>query len=401
MGPIDSSAAFDVAIAGGGVIGCAVARALAVRGGLRIVLLEKERDVALHQSGRNSGVIHAGYNQKPGSLKARFVVEGSRRLREFCRERGIGLHVGGILIVSQADRETEILQGLLERGRANGAAVEWVPEDRIADVEPHARGIAALRAPEGASFDAPAYVRTLAADARARGVEFRFGERVRDIEEDGNGVRVGPLRARVFVNAAGLYADRLAHRMGVGRGFQVVPFRGEYCDLSPAAAALVRSHIYPVPDPRFPFLGVHLSRRTDGRVTAGPGAVLATGRESYDLGRWGDRDLLEMAAWPGFWRMMATREFVATAAREGRKAVWKRAIWAEARELVPAIRPGDLGRRWSGIRAQLVSRDGKLVEDLVVEETPRSVHVLNAVSPALTCSLPFGEEVAARVARKL
>lgn len=390
-------------IAGGGVIGCATARALAVRGGLRILLLEKEDAVARHQSGRNSGVVHSGYNQKPGSLKARFVVEGSRRLRDFCRERGIDIFIGGILIVSQNDRDTAILRDLLARGKANGARIEWIPEDRIRDVEPHAKGVCAILAPDGASFDARAYVRTLASDAR--GVEFAFGEPVRSLEETGQGVLVRTLRravrARVFVNAAGLYADRLAHGMGVGRDLQVVPFRGEYCELAPAAAALVRSHVYPAPDPRFPFLGVHLSRRVDGTVTAGPGAVLATGRESYTLERWADRDLFEMARWPGFWKMMMTREFAITAFKEGRKALWKSFIWRECRELIPAIRPGDLGRRWSGIRAQLVSRDGTLVEDLVVRETPRSVHVLNAVSPALTCSLPFGDDVCARVLKRL
>ena len=398
-----SSATYDVAIAGGGVIGCATARALALHGGLRILLLEKESAVARHQSGRNSGVVHSGYNQKPGSLKARFVVEGSRRLREFCLERGIRIHVGGILIVSQTDRDTAILKDLLARGQANGARVEWVAEDRLRDIEPHARGICALRAPDGASFDAPAYVRMLATDAK--GVEFSFGESVLDLAEEGASVAVRTsrrsVRCRAFVNAAGLHADRLAARMGVGRDLRVIPFRGEYCEISPTAAALVRSHVYPAPDPRFPFLGVHLSRRVDGTVTAGPGAVLATGRESYDSERWEDRDLLDMAVWPGFWKMMTTREFVVTAIKEGRKALWKSFIWREARELMPELKPSDFGRRWSGIRAQLVSRDGKLVEDLVVRETPRSVHVLNAVSPALTCSLPFADDVCRQVLRRL
>jgi L-2-hydroxyglutarate oxidase len=307
--------------------------------------------------------------------------------------------------VSRDEKDTGILQELIKRGQANGARVEWVGQDRLREIEPHAVGIGALWAPEGASFDSRAYVNVLAEDARARGVEINLQEPVMALAERDGAVDVRTsrrtLRARVFVNAAGLHADRLAHLMNVGRNLRVVPFRGEYVELRPAARALVRSHVYPTPDPRFPFLGVHLSRRVDGSVTAGPGAVLATGREAYERTQFNPRDLVEMATYPGFWRMMRSDGFVQAALREGRKTLFKKAVLEEARLLVPELRLEDLGRRWSGIRAQLVSRDGTLVDDLVVEETERSVHVLNAVSPALTCSLPFGESIAQRVLARL
>lgn len=395
----------DVAIAGGGVIGCSVARALILRyPELRIALFEKEPYLALHQSGRNSGVVHAGYNQKPGSLKSRLVVEGSRRLREFCRDRRIRLDVGGILIVAQTEADLSILRDLDSRGRANGANVSWIAGDRITDIEPHAVGIAALHAPDGGSFDARGYVLELAREAKSRGVQFHSGDRVTGLREAAS-VEVRTPRhsidARVFVNAAGLQADRLARHLGAGREYRVVPFRGEYCDLTPQAATLVRSHVYPTPNPAFPFLGVHLSRRVDGRVTAGPGAVLAAGREAYSVTEGNGRDLFEMASWPGFWRMMRTREFAVTAWRECRKTLFKSAVLAEARRLIPGLKRDALGRRWSGIRAQLVSRNGRLVDDLVIEETGRTVHVLNAVSPALTCSLAFAEELVPRIVARL
>jgi L-2-hydroxyglutarate oxidase len=397
---------FGVCIAGGGVLGCAVARALLQRQPhLSLCLLEKEADTGLHQSGRNSGVVHAGYNQKPGSLKARFVVEGSRRLRQFCREHSVALKEDGILVLARNESEAATLQTLYERGQANGAQVQLVEKADIAAFEPEAAGRAALWAKEGASFDARGYVRALRQEAVCQGAEVRVSAAVTGLEEQADGVVVrtarGNLLARVFVNAAGLHADRLAARLGVGQEYRIVPFRGYYSELIPERRALVRAHIYPCPDLNFPFLGVHLSRTFDDRVLVGPGAALALGREAYEISNLQASDVLEMLAFSGFWRLLTRPEFRGLLRQEWKKSLSPAAVAAEARQLVPAARPEDLMPSRAGIRAQLVARDGRLVEDLVVETTPRSVHILNAVSPALTCSLPFADHIAAQVLERL
>lgn len=391
----------DVIVIGGGVIGVAVARALALRHRtLRILVLEKEGRVAEHQSGRNSGVVHVGCHQRPGTFKAAAVVEGARRLKAFCRDHRIPLVEKGILFAAPEEGRRPVLQELLRRGRANGARVQLVGPDQIRRIEPEAQGVAGLWAPEGASVDSAAFVRGLAAEARRLGVRFEFATAVLDLTESA-GVRVrtskGSRWAGAVVNAAGLHADRLAHRMGVGRAYHVVPFRGEYFDLVDSTRLKIRSHIYPAPDLRFPFVGVHVSRRTDGRVSVGPGALWVPARESYSGLRPCWRDLGGMISFMGFWRLTMSGPFRRLLIREGRKAISRRAVWADAVRLVPSLRPSDLGRRWSGVRAQLVSRDGRLVDDLIIEQTRHSLHVLNAVSPALTCALPVADAVSDRL----
>ena len=407
--PINS---YDVIIAGGGVIGSAVARALLIRQpSLKVLLIEKENRLAAHQSSRNSGVVHVGYNQKPGTLKARLVVEGSRRLRAFCRETGVPLFEGGILVVARTQGEVETIQILCERGQANGARVRMIDREELARREPHATGIAALEAPEGASFDAHAYVQALANQARSMGTIVQFSEAAIGLEEKPGWVEVharapGELafhayQARVFINAAGLHADRLAWKMGCGCRYLVVPFRGYYSELAPDRRFLVNSHLYACPDLNFPFLGVHLSRNFDGRVRVGPGAMLALGREAYRLTDVHLADCREMLLFPGFWRMAVSPTFLRLLRQEWKKSFFRSAVAAEARMLVPELRTKDLRPSDSGIRAQLVSEDGKLVDDLVVEDTPRSIHILNAVSPALTCSLPFADILARQAVEKL
>ncbi len=399
----------DVLIIGAGAVGAATARALA-RDGQSVIVVEKEPGPGLHQSGRNSGVIHAGYNVKPGTNKARFCVEGNRRLRAYCEERGIATHPGGILVVARTDEEREVLAELKRRSDANGVAGRMLDEAGIRAVEPHATGIAALHAPEAASFDARAYVHALTSDVLLAGADILYDTRVLAIEdatltepEGAKGVTVrtskGPLKARVVVNAAGLQADRLASVLA--RDIRVIPFRGYYAELTPPRRALVKSHIYAAPDLAFPFLGVHLSRRADGRVIVGPGAMLAFGREAYSFWRMNARDLASTFSWPGLYRMLATRRFMRLVRTEVAKSLRLKAIWAEAKLLVPELKASDLTRSYAGNRAQLVSRDGKLVEDIVVRETGNAVHVLNAVSPGLTCSLPFGEHLAELATRKL
>jgi len=385
----------DVVVIGAGAVGASAALHLA-RLGARVVILEKESQPAQHQSGRNSGVIHAGYNVKPGTLKARYCVEGSRRLREYCRERGIPMIEGGILIVARMEAERATLVELHRRAQGNGVQSRIVGADEIRTIEPHARGIAALHAPEGASFDAPAYVRSLLADATGAGADVRYGTTVRRVHEQARAVQVetssGTLSAAVLLNCAGLHADRIAGPAAAD--LRIVPFRGYYAELRPDPQALVRSHVYAAPDLTFPFLGVHLSRRVDGRVIVGPGAMLAFGREAYRFWQVNLRDLAGTLAWPGFRRLFHEPRFRSLLVSEVRKSLSLGAVWREARLLIPELRRADLVRSFAGNRAQVVSRDGQLVDDIVVRETARTVHVLNVVSPGLTCSLPFGEHLA-------
>src|SRR5256884_143033 len=288
VAPPTTDVSADVIVIGAGAIGASAALHLA-RAGARVTLLEKEKGPAQHQSGRNSGVIHAGYNLKPGSLKAKYCVEGSRALRQYCRERGIAMEQGGILIVARSDAERATLAELHRRAQANGVRTTRVDERGIAGIEPHARGIEALHAPEGASFDAPAYVAALLDDARAVGARVEFGGTVRRIVEPGKAHRAasvltsdGSREASVVLNCAGLQADRLAGALA--SDMRIIPFRGYYAELRPGRTDLIRSHVYAAPDLHFPFLGIHLSRRTDGPVIVRPGAMLAFGREAYRPG---------------------------------------------------------------------------------------------------------------------
>jgi L-2-hydroxyglutarate oxidase len=384
-----------VVVIGAGAIGASAARHLAQQG-VSVVVLEKEAGAARHQSGRNSGVIHAGYNLKPGSLKAKYCVEGSRALRAFCVERGIPMVQGGILIVARTDAERATLAELHGRAQGNGVQTRLVDEREIRKIEPHAVGIAGLHAPEGASFDSSRYVEVLLDDARAAKADVRFGLTVRGISETSSVARVetsdGVWEAGVVLNCAGLYADRLAGSLAAD--LRIIPFRGYYAELVPGRTDLIRSHVYAAPDLRFPFLGVHLSRRVDGRVIVGPGAMLAFGREAYHFAQIQPRDLAGTLAWPGFWRMMLQPRFRALVRSEVMKSLFLKRIWAEASLLMPELGTGDLVRSFAGNRAQVVDRAGELVDDIVVRESGRTVHVLNAVSPGLTCSLPFGEFIA-------
>ena len=392
----------DVIVIGAGAIGASAALHLARRG-VRVVLLEKEAAPALHQSGRNSGVIHAGYNLKPGSIKARYCVEGSRQLRAYCREHGIPMTEGGILIVARTEAERGTLAELHGRAQGNGVQSRIVGEQEIRAIEPHARGIAGLHAPEGASFDAPAYVRSLLAEAADRGVQVRYRTAVRRVRQRSSDVQVettaGSMSGAVLLNCAGLYADRIAGP--IARDLRIIPFRGYYAELVPARRELVKSHVYAAPDLTFPFLGVHLSRRADGRVIVGPGAMLAFGREAYRFSQVNPRELAGVLTWPGFYRLLGQRRFRSLIVSEVRKSLSLKAVWREAQLLIPALRSADLVRSFAGNRAQVVSKDGQLVDDIVVRETARTVHVLNAVSPGLTCSLPFGEHLAQKCTERL
>lgn len=390
-----------MAVVGAGVVGCAAARALALRGE-RVLVLEKERGPALHQSGRNSGVLHAGFSYKPGSLKARFAVEGSRALRAYARERGVPMQEVGKLVVARRDADAATLERFLVQGSANGVRGLRILDDKgLREVEPEAAGLGALHSPESAIVDSAAYVRALVRDARGAGAEFRFRARLLAARrQDGWRLRTrdGWAEAERLLTCAGLQSDRVARMCGLAHPYRVVPFRGAFWRLRQGRERLVRGLLYPVPDPRFPFVGVHFTKRTDGGVLVGPTALLALGREAYR--HWlqpHGRDLASMASSRGFWRMLARRDVRAQARAEVGRALRPRRVVAEAQALVPGVGPRDLLPSPSGIRAQLVAPDGALVDDLVVEERPGAVHVLNAVSPALTASLPFAEHLAERV----
>jgi (S)-2-hydroxyglutarate dehydrogenase len=396
----DSHQTVDVAVVGGGIVGLATALALVrERPGLRLSVLEKERSLATHQTGHNSGVIHSGIYYRPGSYKARFAVEGARAMVEFCREHGLPVEVTGKVIVATTEAELPRLSDLYERGLANGVRVERLDRAGIAEREPHARGLAGLYVADTGICDYVAVARTYARLVADAGGVVHTGTRVTELREERGGVVVrtdrGALRARRVVNCGGLQCDRLTAAAGARRPVRIVPFRGEYYDLVPHARGLVRGLVYPVPDPKFPFLGVHLSRAVDGGVHAGPNAVLALRREGYRRYAVRPGDALDTLTYPGFWRL-ALRHW-----REGAAEVWRsaspRAFLAAVRRLVPDLREGDLVRAGAGVRAQAVTSDGRLVDDFLLEEHGRVLHVLNAPSPAATASLPIGAEIARRV----
>jgi L-2-hydroxyglutarate oxidase LhgO len=397
--------AFDVAVIGAGLVGLATAMALlAERPGLRLAVLEKEQRVGTHQSGHNSGVIHAGLYYQPGSLKARFCTEGRRAMAEFAEEHQIPCRQTGKLVVATRESELPRLASLAERGRANGLAVREVAAGEIAEIEPGARGVRALHIPESGVID---YKRVAAAYGQAvakAGGEVLCGHGVRRLGRDGEGWLAetdgGPLRARVLVACAGLQADRVAAMTGHGiRDYRIVPFRGDYYTFRPDKAGLVRGLVYPVPDPAFPFLGVHFTRGADGTLHAGPNAVPALAREGYGRLSVNGRDLLDSLRFPGLRRL--ARDYARTGALEIWRDLVKSAYLAEMRRYIPNIASGDIRFGPSGIRAQCLSRSGALVDDFLIQEGDRVVHVLNAPSPAATASIVIGRHIASRVIPRL
>ncbi|MFB6072339.1 MAG: L-2-hydroxyglutarate oxidase [Halobacterium sp.] len=391
----------DVVVVGGGCVGVSTAYHVASRTALDVAVVEKEHHLAAHQSGRNSGVLHPGFNYEPGTRKAEFAVEGTRRMKEFCGEHGVPCEEVGVVVAARTREEERRLDELAAQADANGVDATVVDRDRLRELEPEAAGRAALHCPAAASVDAQQYVYALAGEARDAGVTFHVDTEVTGLDRASGGYDVrtdsGTLEAGVVVNAAGLHADRLAHSVGVGEDYRVVPFRGEYYEVRPDRRGLVNSMIYPTPDPELPFLGVHFTRRADGSVIVGPNAVLAFGREAYENTAVDLRDLRDALGYEGFWRLFASPKMLRVGAAELGKSFSKRRFAAAARELLPALRAADLVPSYAGVRAQVVSRDGDLVKEPLFVEDRNAVHVLNAVSPGLTCSLPFGDHLADRV----
>lgn len=392
---------FDAVVVGGGIVGLATAHALlADRPGLRLAVVEKEPRLAAHQTGRNSGVIHSGIYYRPGSLKARLAVDGRQRLVRFCEAHGVPYDMCGKVIVAVDPSELGRLRDLEDRACRNGVAAERIGPGRLAELEPYARGVEALHVTDTGVVDFVAVTETLARLVTGAGGRVLTGREVTSLSERDRGVVVetarGTLEASCVVNCAGLQSDLLGRDvLGPRPDVRIVPFRGEYHELVQDRRFLVRHLIYPVPDPAFPFLGVHFTRGIDGGVHAGPNAVLALAREGYSWRVVDRHEVLALLRFPGM-RPLA-RRYWRTGAGEVLRSLSRRALARALRRLVPEVRRADLVPAPAGVRAQALGADGSLFDDFVIRETPRIVHVLNAPSPAATASLAIGAEVAARL----
>ena len=388
---------YGVIIIGGGVVGLGVALEMTRRfPRLRLLLVEKEDGVARHQSGHNSGVIHSGVYYKPGSLKARLCVTGAAAMVEFCREHGVAHEVCGKVIVATAAEELPGLQELMRRGEANGlSGLRLIGPEELREFEPHARGIQGLVVPSTGITDYAKVCEKYAELISAAGGTVLTSAAATGIRRVANEIVVettrGAFSTNALINCAGLYSDRICRMAGDDPGVMIVPFRGEYYDLVPERASLVRALIYPVPDPRFPFLGVHFTRRISGKVDAGPNAVLALAREGYRHRDVNMRDLGSALAFPGFWRM--ARKNWRNGLDEFRRSLSKPIFVAALQRLLPEIREQDLVPGGSGVRAQALKRDGALVDDFQFVPSGKVLHVLNVPSPAATASLAIGKAI--------
>jgi len=389
--------AFDAVVVGAGIVGLATAREWIGRlPELRLAVVEKEQATAVHQTGRNSGVIHSGIYYEPGSLKAMLCVRGARLIKDYCQVRGIPFQRTGKLIIATREDELMGLEELLRRGTANGVpGLEMAEERRIPEIEPHARGIRALYCPDTSIVDYRKVAEALAEELRTAGCSVKTSVKVERIRRSGPVWQLetnGPtITTRWLITCAGLQSDRLAAMTGGSDGPRILPFRGDYLVLRSERQAMVRGLIYPVPDRRFPFLGIHATKRIDGQVWLGPNAVLAFAREGYRFGQMNPRDLLEALAWPGFRRLARTywRTGLAEMVRDLSKAAFVRAI----RRFVPELRVGDVRKGPCGIRAQAISSTGELVEDFVFSQEENVLHVRNAPSPAATSCLAIAERI--------
>ena len=387
-----------IVVVGAGIVGLATAARLAARGD-EAVVLEKEDGLAQHQTGRNSGVIHSGLYYGAGSLKARMAVAGAKSMAKFAQDRGIPYAGCGKLVVAVTEEELPGLQRLAERAQVNGVPARLVGPEEAREREPYARCVQALWVESTGIIDYLAVSAALAEDVKDAGGEIRFGESFVTGTASNGGVQVrtpkGDFQADGLVACAGLYADRVARACGLDPGARIVPFRGEYFELVPELDYLVRGLVYPVPDPRFPFLGVHLTRMVGGGVHAGPNAVLALAREGYTWGSVDVPELVETLRWPGLWKLAAHN--LRPGAAEVGRSMSRRAFAKALSRLVPGIEAGHLVRAPSGVRAQALTRQGALVDDFLIREGPRQVHVINAPSPAATASLEIAEHIVERL----
>lgn len=389
---------FDIAIVGGGIVGLATAIALLdVNSASRIIILEAESQLATHQTGHNSGVIHSGLYYKPGSWKAKFCAEGRDAMYRFCGDHGIPHERCGKIVVATSEDELPRLEELHRRGTANGLqGMKWLTPEEMREHEPNVAGIRGLWVSETGIVDYKSVARVYSKILQSRGCELRTATRVIGCVRDEGELRIqtisGEIRSKALVNCGGLQSDRVARLCGLDPGVHIVPFRGEYYQLKPEKASLVRNLIYPVPDPRFPFLGVHFTRMIGGGVEAGPNAVLAFKREGYRKSDVSMKDIADLVGYRGFWKM-STRYW-----KMGMAEFWrsysKNAFVSALQRLIPALKQDDVVPGGSGVRAQAVDVNGGLLDDFHVVRAPRMVHVLNAPSPGATSSLRIGKEIA-------
>ena len=391
-----SSEPVDLAIVGAGIIGLATAhRYIAKHPGQSVLILERESGFAHHQTGRNSGVLHSGIYYAPGSMKAELAVAGRSAMVDFCRERGIDHEVCGKVIVATRDDEIERLRALSGRAELNGLSAELIDAGRLTEIEPHCNGIEALYVPSTGIVSYSKVCEALRIEIEESGGSVRFDTSVLNVEESEVGARIstsgGEIFARFLVNCAGLRCDQVAGMVNAAEGNRIVPFRGEYYELVPERSHLVRGLIYPVPDPSFPFLGVHLTRMIDGSIHAGPNAVLALSREGY---RWRDvqpSQILEHLTNPGLWKL--ARKYWRTGAGEVWRSLNKAAFVRALQRLVPEIEGKDLEASPAGVRAQAMDANGELLDDFAITRSGNSLHVINAPSPAATASLEIGGRI--------
>ena len=393
----------EIILVGAGIVGLATARALTAQGHA-VIVIEAEQHIASHQTGHNSGVIHSGLYYPPGSEKARTCRQGAESLFAYCAERGIRHERCGKLVVAVSDEELRALDVLERRGNENGlSGMSRLDAAGISRREPNVTGRGALWIPQTGIVDFSAVAAALAEDVRDGGGEVRTQTRLISAREQDDHLRVttsvGTLPARLLINCAGLQADRVATRCGVDPEVRIIPFRGDYHELIPERRHLIRDLVYPVPDPRFPFLGVHMTRMLDGRVLIGPNAALALSRRGYGRFSCSPRDVLSTLTYPGFWRF-ARRSWRAGMV-EWRRSVSRSAFVRAARHLVPGLKPSDVVRSGAGIRAQAVARTGELVGDFRIKRADRQLHVLNAPSPAATACLAIGESIASSASELL
>jgi len=373
---------FDYAIVGGGIVG--LATALALPESASVVVFEKESTWAAHQTGHNSGVIHSGVYYRPGSLKARMAVEGNRSMVEFCRAHAIPFSICGKLIVATREDEIPRLRALETNARGNGVETHWLDAAGAREHEPHVNAVAALHVPSTGVVDYKRVANTMASLVRG---QLELSCRVIAIRDDVIETTRGEFRAKTIINCAGLFADRIAH----AKDIRIVPFRGEYYDVTGESGSLIRTLIYPVPNPAFPFLGVHLTRGIEGHVHAGPNAVLALKREGYRRRDVSVRDMLDTFSYGGFWRL-AARNWQ-EGGREMLRSLSRRLFAKSVQRLVPDVAERDLVRAGAGVRAQALTPAGSLADDFVIRREGRAVHVCNAPSPAATASLEIGKHV--------
>jgi len=395
----------DVIVVGGGIVGLATAyRLLEARPGLRLVLVEKEPKLAAHQTGNNSGVLHSGLYYKPGSEKAKLSVQGLQQMVAFCREHGVAHEQCGKIVVATSQDELPRLENLWQRGNANGLlGLRKLNADQIKEIEPHAAGIAAIHVPQEGIVDYPAVSEKLGDLIRKRGGEIRLNARVLKLIPAANEwiveTSAGEFRGRFVITCGGLHSDRLVKAAGQKPSAKIVPFRGEYYKIKKERQHLVRHLIYPVPDPKFPFLGVHFTRLIHGGIEAGPNAVLAFAREGYRWSTINVRDLAESLFFPGLWKFLAA--YPSMCGYEIRRSLSRSEFCRSLQKLVPDIRAEDLEAGGAGVRAQAMTSNGKLVEDFHYEEQRGILHVVNAPSPAATAALAIGERISQRVLPQL